>query len=358
MQALTTAPYLSSPQVCTYEHVDPAQRDFLTCSLCETERNLAIAPITAPPRSPQRSPMARPAAAIPNMGVASRGRPISRNLAEPPRRSPFEQRYWSLAPPAAAAGAAAGGAVSGGAVSGGAVSGGARGGSRKGPSPHAPAADWPVRDHAHGAVVGNDPHEGGAAVGAPSRAHPPAVDARSSAVAGAAPQLLEPWDEMRVHIGAWLERHGCGPHLSVGDARGTPIPKAAKAAKAAVAAVAQAAQATQAAQAAVDSEDAEDEVAAVEVMETAARPAPINPPDPTELLAYARALVQACRLDEVACLGRLVERRCAWRPECKPMLHAFVRGVDEAVKGQFGGRLASLAGMRRILLDQRVDVDA
>jgi hypothetical protein len=92
--------------------------------------------------------------------------------------------------------------------------------------------------------------------------------------------------------------------------------------------------------------------------QTAARPAPINPPDPTELLAYARALVQACRLDEVACLGRLVERRCAWRPECKPMLRAFVRGVDEAVKGQFGGRLASLAGMRRILLDQRVDVDA
>jgi alanyl-tRNA synthetase len=126
-------------------------------------------------------------------------------------------------------------------------------------------------------------------------------------------------------------------------------------AEAAEAAEEEAAQAAQAAQAAVDSED---EAAAVEVMETAALLAPINPPDPTELLAYARALVQACRLDEVACLGRLVERRCAWRPECKPMLRAFVRGVDEAVKGQFGGRLASLAGMRRILLDQRVDVDA
>jgi hypothetical protein len=134
---------------------------------------------------------------------------------------------------------------------------------------------------------------------------------------------------MRVHIGAWLERHGCGPHSSVGDAED---------------------------EAAVDEED--EAAAAVEVMETAARPAPINPPDTTELLAYARALVQACRLDDVACLGRLVERRCAWRPECKPMLRAFVRGVDEAVKGQFGGRLASLAGMRRILLDQRVDVDA
>ena len=39
-------------EVCTYEHVDPAHRDFLTCSLCETERNLVIAPITAPPRDP------------------------------------------------------------------------------------------------------------------------------------------------------------------------------------------------------------------------------------------------------------------------------------------------------------------
>ena len=72
-------------------------------------------------------------------------------------------------------------------------------------------------------------------------------------------------------------------------------------------------------------------------------------PDPAPLLAYARALVDDARLDELGCLAKQVERSCASRADCVPLLHTFVDVVDRMVRESYGGRFHPLLGMRSLL---------
>ena len=74
--------------------------------------------------------------------------------------------------------------------------------------------------------------------------------------------------------------------------------------------------------------------------------------DAATLLMYARALVDAARLDDLGCLAKQVERSCASRADCTPMLREFADGVDALVCEDYGGCFHPLHGVRA-LLNQR-----
>jgi hypothetical protein len=73
-------------------------------------------------------------------------------------------------------------------------------------------------------------------------------------------------------------------------------------------------------------------------------------PDAALLLTYARALVDAARLDELGCLVEQLERSCEGRAACVPMLREFAEAVDGMVRESFGGRFHPLEHMRAVLL--------
>ena len=67
------------------------------------------------------------------------------------------------------------------------------------------------------------------------------------------------------------------------------------------------------------------------------------------LVRYARALVDAARLDDLGCLAKLVECSCDGRWGCAPMLREFADGVDAMVRERYGGRFHPLVGVRALL---------
>jgi len=283
-------------EACTFEHTEPAEQDFLSCTICHTTRNLAAAPLESlhpphppphpPPNgSPSRSPRGGRGgggAHGPSIGRAgrSRGRSAARN-ADQPRRSPFEQpsgRYWSLAPPPSADGAPPPHREPQ----------HERRGERVHVRPpaarslgHEPLEPTDGRQEPHGSWLDTSRRHGSCLAEPPRGLAEPSPHALSLPSAGpphSAPRLLEPWDAVRPHLSEWLEN-----------------------------------------------EDA---------------------PEAEDVLAYAKALIGAARLDELACLARFLERQCLRHARCWPMLHAFVEGVDAAVVDKFGGKLQTLKKIR------------
>ena len=256
---------------CTFVHRLPAERDFLSCTVCGTTRAVGtfVWSTGAPPPpalsvSPSRTSRAaggdgaRGGAGASGKGGAGgrtgQGRSAARGAG--PRRSPFERpsgRYWPLAPPADSA------AIADGADAGAAL------------QPRVAASRSLAFDRGGGP-------SGGVAPPSPSRSE------RHSSTSDA-PALLETWDEMRPHIAAWLAHN--------------------------------------------------------------------STPDASLLLAYAHALIDVARLDELGCLARFLQRQCAGRAIWHPMLHAFVEGVDEAVLAKYGGRLEPLRGIRALLCNSK-----
>jgi len=74
-----------------------------------------------------------------------------------------------------------------------------------------------------------------------------------------------------------------------------------------------------------------------------------EPPDAEPLLRYARALVDAARLDDLGHAARFVARACGARAEWRAALREFAVGVDQMVRERYhGATFAPLDGIRRL----------